>query len=59
MGLYEVKRAALDDLTQRAARAYPASRSLQARWLKAVKFLRRRPTGSIWIMDTPTQRKTA
>jgi hypothetical protein len=59
MSLYVVRKAALDDLAQRAARAYPASRSLQARWLKAVKFLRRRPTGSIWIMDTPTRRKTA
>ena len=48
MGLYAVKSAALDELTQRAARAYPASRSLQAKWLRSVRWLRKR---NLWVLD--------
>lgn len=48
MGLYAVKAAALDDLAQRAARAYPGSRSLQAKWIRSVRWLRKR---NLWVLD--------
>lgn len=48
MSLYVVRKAALDDLAQRAAKNYPASRSLQARWLRSVRWLRSR---GLWVLD--------
>ncbi len=51
MSLYMVRKAALDDLAQRAARAYPASRSLQAKWLRSVRWLRKR---NLWVLDRGT-----
>lgn len=44
----------LHDLKRRAAELWPESRSLQARWLMAVRKVRMTSRG--WLLDQPIRR---
>ena len=48
MSVYAFRAAAADHLLQMALTAHPYSRSHQAKWIRAVRFLRRR---KLWIRD--------
>jgi hypothetical protein len=48
MTLFAFKTAAADHLLQMAIAAHPASRSHQAKWIRAIRYLRRR---RLWIRD--------
>jgi hypothetical protein len=48
MSVYAFRAAAADQLLQMALAAHPHSRSHQAKWIRSIRYLRRR---RLWIRD--------